>query len=143
MVNGQLLRDLRDNGCSRKGSDQGNVILDVLNDVCKGWKENDSAVTLVGSSPKGESQPNGIAGRAVQRGTLKFLCSMCARGHTGPEPYCLAMIDMKRAYFHALAQRSIIIATPKEDLKPGDEGCVRQLQLTLCGTRDAGQKLCA
>ena len=39
----------------------------MLNDVCKTWrKENDSAVTLVESSPKGDSQSNGIAERAVQ-----------------------------------------------------------------------------
>ena len=29
-------------------------------------------------------------------GTLEFLCSMCARGQTGPEPYRLAVIDIKR-----------------------------------------------
>ena len=48
-------------------SDQENAILDVLNDVCKlRGKENDSAVTIVESSPKGESQSSGIAERAVQ-----------------------------------------------------------------------------
>ena len=48
-------------------SDQENAILDVLNDVCKQMgKENDSAVAPLESSPKGESQSNGIAERAVQ-----------------------------------------------------------------------------
>ena len=48
-------------------SDQENAILDVLNDVCKQrGKESDSAMTLVESSPKGDSQSNGIAERAVQ-----------------------------------------------------------------------------
>ena len=67
---GQLLRDLRKMGVHGKvilKSDQENTILDVLSDVCKQrGKESDSAVTLVESSPKGESQSNGIAERAVQ-----------------------------------------------------------------------------
>ena len=67
---GQLLRDLRKMGAHGKvilKSDQENAILDVLNDVCKQRrKENDSAVTIVESSPKGESQSNGIAERAAQ-----------------------------------------------------------------------------
>ena len=69
-LEGQLLRDLRKMGAHGKvvlKSDQENAILDVLNDVCKQrGKENDSAVTLVESSPKGESKSNGIAERAVQ-----------------------------------------------------------------------------
>ena len=56
---GQLLRDLRKMGVHGKEileSDQENAILDVLSDVCKHkGKESDSAVTLVESSPKGES----------------------------------------------------------------------------------------
>ena len=71
--------------------------------------------------------------------TLKFLCSMCARGQAGPELYRLAVIDIKRAYFYALARRPMFIEIPKEDLEPGDEGCVGQLQLSLNGTRDAAQ----
>ena len=67
---GQLLRDLRKMGVHGKvilKSEQENAILDVLNDVCKQrGKESDSAVTFVESSPKGESQSNGIAERAVQ-----------------------------------------------------------------------------
>ena len=76
---GHLLRDLK-NGCPRRShsrSDQEIAILDVLSDVCKQkGKESDSAVTLLESSPKEESQSNGIAERAVQHlegvGTHKF-----------------------------------------------------------------------
>ena len=75
--------------------------------------------------------------------TLKFLCSMCARGQTGPKPYRLAVIDIKRAYFYALARRPFFIEIPKEDLQPGDEGCVSQLQLSLYGTRNAAQNWAA
>ena len=62
---GQLLRDLGKMGAHGKvilKSDQENALLDVLNDVCKQrGKENESAVTFVESSPKSESQSNGIA----------------------------------------------------------------------------------
>ena len=34
--------------------------------------------------------------------TLMFLCSMCARGQTGHQPYRFAVVDIKRAYFYAL-----------------------------------------
>ena len=54
--------------------------------------------------------------------TLKFLCSMCARGQTGPEPYRFAVIDVKRAYFYALVRIPIIIEIPIEtwDLETKD-----------------------
>ena len=45
--------------------------------------------------------------------TLKLLCSMCARGQTGPEPYRFAVIDIKRAYIYALVRRPIIIEIPR------------------------------
>ena len=67
---GQMIRDFRKTGVHGKivlKSDQENPILDMLNDVCKQrGKESDSAVTLVESSLKGESQSNGIAERVVQ-----------------------------------------------------------------------------
>jgi len=71
--------------------------------------------------------------------TLKFLCSVCARGQGGPRTLRLAAIDIKRAYFYAPARRPIFIEIPAEDREPGDEGCVGQLQLSLYGTRDAAQ----
>ena len=51
--------------------------------------------------------------------TLKFLCSMYARGQTCPEPCRLAVIDIKRAYFNALARRPIFIEIPQNGLEPG------------------------
>ena len=41
--------------------------------------------------------------------TVKFLCSMCARGQTGLELYRLAVIDIKLAYFYALVRRLFFI----------------------------------
>ena len=65
---GKLLGDLQENVHDKVlMSDQQNPILDVLNSVCKQRvKEYESGVTLVESSPKGESLSNGIAERAVQ-----------------------------------------------------------------------------
>ena len=48
--------------------------------------------------------------------TLKFLCSMCATGQTGPDPYRLAVIDIKRAYFYARVRRPIFIELPQLSL---------------------------
>ena len=63
---GQLLRDVRKMG-SRKDGSQERPRERLLNDFCKQMRtENDSPVTLVESSPKGESQSNGLAERAVQ-----------------------------------------------------------------------------
>ena len=67
----QLLRDLRKFGLHGKvilKSDQENAVLDVLNSVCKarGKEGGGSSITLVEASPKGESQSNGVAERAVQ-----------------------------------------------------------------------------
>ena len=47
--------------------------------------------------------------------------------------------DIKRAYFYAKAVRPVFIEIPIEDRKPGDEGMVGKLNLSLYGTRDAAQ----
>ena len=60
-------------------------------------------------------------------------------GREVPELHHLAVIDIKRAYFHAPVRRPIFIEVPKEDLEFGDEGSVGQLQLSLYGARDAAQ----
>ena len=69
-VVGQLVRDLRKMGIHGKvilKSDQESAILNVLNEVARRrGQENTESITLVESAPKGESQSNGIAERAVQ-----------------------------------------------------------------------------
>ena len=66
---------------------------------------------------------------------------MCAKGQTGTKPYRLAVIDIKRASFYALARRPIFIEIPKWDLELGDEGCVGQLHLSLYGARGTQPEL--
>ena len=67
----QLQRDLRKLGLHDKvilKSDQENAVIDVLNSLCKarGKDSEGKNITLVEASPKGESQSNGVAERAVQ-----------------------------------------------------------------------------
>ena len=66
----QLVRDLRKMGIHGKvilKSDQENAITDVLHAVARRrGKEDEESITLVEASPKGESQSNGVAERAVQ-----------------------------------------------------------------------------
>ena len=71
--------------------------------------------------------------------TLRFLCSMCARCHIRRKPHRLAVTGIKRSYFYAPARKPIFIDIPKDDLQMGDERCVGQLHVSLCGTRDATQ----
>ena len=71
--------------------------------------------------------------------TLKFLASLCARGQKRKNPFRMAVIDIKRAYFYAPAKRPVFIEIPAEDREKGDEDCVGQLALSLYGTRDAAQ----
>ena len=71
--------------------------------------------------------------------TLKLLLSMCAKGQQERNPLRLAVIDIKRAYFYAPATRPVFIEIPKEDRRPGDEGKIARLNLSLYGTRDAAQ----
>ena len=50
-------------------------------------------------------------------------------------------VDVKRAYFNALATREVYVEIPKEDRVAGDEDRVGRLRLCLYGTRDAAQNL--
>ena len=52
-------------------------------------------------------------------------------------------IDVKRAYFHAKAQRPAFIEIPTEDWEPGDEHRMGNLNLSLYGTCDAAQNWAA
>ena len=49
----------------------------------------------------------------------------------------LMINDVKRAYFYAAATRPVYKEIPAEDLEPGDEMRVGELQLSMYGTREA------
>ena len=51
----------------------------------------------------------------------------------------MALVDVRRAYFHAPARRRVIVELPLEDCQPGDEHMCGLLRYILYGTRDAAQ----
>ena len=71
--------------------------------------------------------------------TLKMLLSMCAKRQKAKQPWRVAVIDIKRAYFYAPARRPVFIEIPAEDWDEGDDGMIAQLNMSLYGTRDAAQ----
>ena len=48
------------------------------------------------------------------------------------------IVDIKRAYFNAPAQKDVYIRLPPEDPRSGEEGLCGKLAKSLYGTRDAG-----
>ena len=72
--------------------------------------------------------------------SLRMILSICAQHQSSydtADNFILMSNDVKRAYFHAPATRPVFIKIPEEDLEPGDECRVGQLNLSLYGTRDA------
>ena len=66
---------------------------------------------------------------------IKTIASLCASDTR--HDACLAVIDVRRAYFYAPAQRRLFVKLPPEDYMPGDEEKCGLLQASLYGTRDA------
>ena len=66
-----------------------------------------------------------------------MICSRCASNQARQNPYRIMSVDVRRAYFHAKATRSVHVEVPIEDFEPGDQGKVARLNLSLYGTRDA------
>ena len=71
--------------------------------------------------------------------TLKLLVADCAKGQRQAKLLRIGIFDVSRAYFYAPVTRPLFINIPDEDWEEGDEGLVCQLQISLCGTRDAAQ----
>ena len=57
---------------------------------------------LVGREMKADERPDLFAATPPLE-TFKFLLAKCAKNQQGPNPYRLATIDIKRAYFYAPA----------------------------------------
>ena len=66
---------------------------------------------------------------------LRVILSYAATIDEGEHMKQVLIADVKRAYFHALAQRNLYIELPKEDDK-GDSSMLGKLRLNLYGTRD-------
>ena len=67
---------------------------------------------------------------------LKAVLSEIASGKRGGK--VAALVDVRMAYFHALARRRLFVELPPEDHQAGDEHMCGLLRYSLCG--DAAQK---
>ena len=75
--------------------------------------------------------------------TLKFLIARCSQEQTRSNPWRFAVVDVRRAYFYAPAQRTIFIEIPVEDLNQSDNDKVGKRNLSLYGTQDAAMNWAA
>ena len=66
---------------------------------------------------------------------LKVVLSEIATGKHGGT--VVALVDVRRACFHALARRRVFVELPPEDYQAGDEHMCVLLRYSLYGTRDA------
>ena len=68
---------------------------------------------------------------------LKIVLSEIATGTRRGK--VVALIDVRRAYFHAPARRRVFVELPREDHQLGDKHMCGLLRCRLYGTRDAAQ----
>ena len=68
---------------------------------------------------------------------LKVVLSEVATGKRGGN--VVALVDVRRAYFCALARRRVFVELSLEDYQPGDEDRCGLLRYSLYGARDAAQ----
>ena len=68
---------------------------------------------------------------------LRFVLSEIATGKR--QGKVVAVVDVRRAHFHAPARRRVFVELPPEDHQPGDEHMCGLLQCSLYGTRDAAR----
>ena len=82
---------------------------------------------------KSDDRPDLYAGTPPLE-ALKAIISIAAN-HRGT--FSIMHIDVSRAYFHAKAQRPVLIRLPAEDRMGTDEGKVGLMKKSMYGTRDA------
>lgn len=109
-----------------------------------GWAETDKGTEnqpnvrcrWVAKDFKREPRPELYAATPPLEG-VKMILSGAA---TGPrQGRGVAIIDVRRAYYYALARRRVFVELPAEDWQPGDEDMCGLLRVSLPGTRDAAQ----
>ena len=82
---------------------------------------------------KSDGRPDLYAGTPPLEG-LKAIISIVANYK---ETFSIMHIDVSRAYFHAKAQRPVLIRLPVEDRMGTDVGKVGLMKKSMYGTRDA------
>ena len=84
-------------------------------------------------SSKADDRPDLYAGTAP----LEALNATISIAANHKETFSIMHIDVSRAYFHAKAQRPVLIRLPVEDRMGTDAGKVGVMKKSMYGTRDA------
>ena len=66
--------------------------------------------------------------------SVRLLISKAARRR-----HSVMVADVRRAYFYAKARQTLYVELPDEDKRPGEDGMVGRLNMSLYGTRDAAR----
>ena len=82
---------------------------------------------------KSDDRPDLFAGTPPLE-AKKAITSIAANNK---ETFSIVHIDVSRAYFHAKAQRPVLIRLPVEDRMGADAGKVGLMKKSMCGTSDA------
>ena len=82
-------------------------------------------------------RPDLYAGTSPIEGVRSVVSQVAS---TGRRDTVLTIIDVRRAYFYAAAQRRVFVELPPEDYQPDDENMCGLLCASLYGTRDAAQR---
>ena len=111
-------------------------------DVNKGDESNPDYRSRLVAQEINDSKREDLCAATPPLEAKKLLFSMAVTESIGFNPGCkhsgmkLDFIDVRRAYFHALARREVFVKLPPEDDQPGMCG---KLVKALYGTRDAAQ----
>ena len=117
-----------------------NVISTKWLDVNKGDKKNMNIRARLVGREIAFSKRTDLFAATPPLESLRMILSICAAKQSSKDPaenFIIMSNDVSRAYFYAPTTRPIYISIPDEDWKPGDEGKVARLNLSLYGTRDA------
>ena len=85
---------------------------------------------------KSDDRPDLYAG-TLPLEALKVIISIAANNK---ETFSIMHVDVSRAYFHAKAQRPVLIRSQVEDRMGTDAGKVGLMKKSMYGTRDAASK---
>ena len=82
-----------------------------------------------------------MTGQTCVQGLLRWrLCRLLYRlQRTTKETFSIMHIDVSRAYFHAKAQRPVLIRLPAEDRMGTDAGKIGLMKKSMYGTRDGAR----
>ena len=136
------LKYLRDLGVYEKVDEKEAVAKYKITPVDTKWIDTDKAFEgepmqirsrIVAREFKSDDRPELYAGTPPLE-ALKALISIAANHK---ETFDIMHIDVSRAYFHAKAQRPVLIRLPVEDRMGTDAGKVGLMKKSMYGTRDA------